>query len=715
MVDAPDLEAACLGGTPFFAAVCYPDLGVTDARHSSVTMFTDTPGDKPQYMLTSLRQTGALWGLAYSQHEPALYAGAFRRRSIDVGSGGIGAIYRLDLPTGKLSLFARVPNAAAREPNITEEDPLGKHEAGRMGLGDVDLNTAESELYAVNLHDRRIYRYAVPAGTLLGSFPHGAAAEAWAADARPFGLGFHEGRLYHGVVNSAESTGRVKDLMAVVYSSLPDGADLRLVAQFRLDYPRGRLGQRLDPPGFDSTTVDLAWRPWDDKLPKFLTGLILLIDPMPLVSDLVFDSAGNMTLGLRDRFGDMVRSAPYTLDVGLGIGDILYGQRTEAGWDVAVEPEHYGDEFASGDEGAQGGLAYHAGSDRVVSPNISEVVQNRYGSHNFDAAAMWYAPGSANKMGHETLCPTNQALPTLWPLQTSGLAWPQPARVALADNEGVLKNVGDVETLCGPWLTPTPTSTATIPLTPTPEPTRTPTVTPSVSPSPSASPSSSPTATRTPRATNTPAPLLLPVALKEDCGADTQRTDVVLVIDASSSMLERTSTGRPKIDAARAAAQTFLAELHLDAGDQAAIVWFNDEARLEQALTADRTLLDAALARIVTRPLTRIDLGIAAARGELTGPRRRDGNTPVMIVLTDGRANPVPVDVAVAEATRAKDAGVMVFTIGLGADLDFAALTAMASRPAFFYNAPDGEALAGIYRGIAVAIPCPMGAFWGRR
>jgi hypothetical protein len=28
---------------------------------------------------------------------------------------------------------------------------------------------------------------------------------------------------------------------------------------------------------------------------------------------------------------------------------------------------------------------------------------------------------------------------------------------------------------------------------------------------------------------------------------------------------------------------------------------------------------------------------------------------------------------------------------------------------------PDAEALAGIYRGIAVAIPCPADAFWGRR
>ena len=65
-----------------------------------------------------------------------------------------------------------------------------------------------------------------------------------------------------------------------------------------------------------------------------------------------------------------------------------------------------------------------------------------------------------------------------------------------------------------------------------------------------------------------------------------------------------------------------------------------------------------------------------------------------------------------AEAQRAKDAGVVVFTVGLGSNFD---LAAMASQPAFFYNAPDGDALAGVYRGIAVAIPCPAGAFWGRR
>jgi len=87
----------------------------------------------------------------------------------------------------------------------------------------------------------------------------------------------------------------------------------------------------------------------------------------------------------------------------------------------------------------------------------------------------------------------------------------------------------------------------------------------------------------------------------------------------------------------------------------------------------------------------------------------------VLIVLTDGRANPVGPEAAVEEARRAKQAGVIVYTIGLGQDLDVDALEQMASGSARFYRAPDAEQLADIYQQIAVTIPCPAAGFWGRR
>lgn len=57
----------------------------------------------------------------------------------------------------------------------------------------------------------------------------------------------------------------------------------------------------------------------------------------------------------------------------------------------------------------------------------------------------------------------------------------------------------------------------------------------------------------------------------------------------------------------------------------------------------------------------------------------------------------------------------MVYTIGLGDDLDLEALEAMASRPSFFFRAPDAEDLAAIYASIAVDVPCPAARFWGGR
>lgn len=176
-------------------------------------------------------------------------------------------------------------------------------------------------------------------------------------------------------------------------------------------------------------------------------------------------------------------------------------------------------------------------------------------------------------------------------------------------------------------------------------------------------------------------------------------------------MQEPISIGRTKIDTAIAAVEAFLSNLDLPV-DQAAIVAFNHDAWLLQPLTGDRGLLDASLRRVVPAPQTRLDRGVETAHEELLSDRRRSGNRAMLIVLTDGLANPVPVSVAVERALAAKTDGIVIFTIGVGLTPDEEALRSMATKPEFYHWAPDAEELSAIYRRIAVTVPCPEDAFW---
>ncbi|MCE7938592.1 MAG: VWA domain-containing protein [Chloroflexi bacterium CFX6] len=271
--------------------------------------------------------------------------------------------------------------------------------------------------------------------------------------------------------------------------------------------------------------------------------------------------------------------------------------------------------------------------------------------------------------------------------------------------------VMDVLTTNGhlPTATPTPTDA------PSPTATATPTPTPTASATPSPSATAIATPTPTPTPTAPPHPIYLPVSLNEQCLPHQIRQDVVLVLDTSSSMSAATRAGRRKIDAAREAALGYLALLKLEDGDRAAVVTFDVTARVVERLSSHRPTLGAALRDASLGIQTCIPCAMEAAATELAPPRRRDGNTPVIVLLTDGRSNPRPVAEAVDLAARAKGTGIVVYTIGLGDDIESDALAAMASRPSFFFRAPDAEDLAALYASIAVDVPCPAARFWGRR
>jgi hypothetical protein len=263
--DAPDFDAACRDGEPFFVAASYRGQAARnrppDLRAPSVILFRDTPNDDPYYSLATFRDTGAVWGLAYSRSDAAVYAGTFHKRAMPYGPEGPGAIYRIDLGTGEVSHFATVPNAGDRQRGSPmsrgdrDFDRARGRDVGKVALGDMDFSDDESLLFVTNLHDTKIYRFEMPSGNLLGGFEHGAAHEVWQRDARPFGLAFHNGHVYHGVVNSR---GAGSEFVARVYRSDPDGSNMAVVANLELNYRRDGIRLRT------ISGAAVGWKAWRD-------------------------------------------------------------------------------------------------------------------------------------------------------------------------------------------------------------------------------------------------------------------------------------------------------------------------------------------------------------------------------------------------------------------------------------------------------------------
>jgi Mg-chelatase subunit ChlD/sugar lactone lactonase YvrE len=272
--------------------------------------------------------------------------------------------------------------------------------------------------------------------------------------------------------------------------------------------------------------------------------------------------------------------------------------------------------------------------------------------------------------------------------------WPTNV-VAWGDYVDGFGNTGRVD-FPVPWVRVLPSNVPTA--TPTPPPTVPPTDTPA--------PTATPPPTATPRPTGPPEPIFIPLALKERCVPGYRHADIMLVLDTSISM-----TGAP-LEAAKQAARLFIGLLDLP-GDQVGVVAFNAEATLLSRLAVDASHLDQAINALTPRPGTRIFLGLEVAAAELASDRHRPTSVPVIVLLTDGVGEDTPRTLRVAAQARAD--GVMVFAIGLGADVDAQFLEAMAGARARRFIAPGPGDLAGIYRQVAGVVPCPPEAFWGGR
>lgn len=254
-----------------------------------------------------------------------------------------------------------------------------------------------------------------------------------------------------------------------------------------------------------------------------------------------------------------------------------------------------------------------------------------------------------------------------------------------------------------PTATPSPIPTAT------PAPTSTPTATPrptaSATPSRPTSPSPAPTDTATPE----PRPIYFPLILREECRSQHQRADVALLIDTSSSM-----TGQ-KLRDAQDAALAFVDAMDLAPGrDQVTVVRFDSEAEVRQTLTHDRPAIEQVIRGLGVRSGTYIDRGLAAALAELQSARRIKANIPVVVLLTDGRQSG-DAQAALDVARLVRDAGIALYAIGLGEEVDAGILTAIAGTPSRYRFAPESADLRAIYADVAKDIRCPDEQLWPRR
>ncbi|MFD8595553.1 SdrD B-like domain-containing protein [Kitasatospora sp. NPDC059646] len=285
------------------ATACQPATGDPAAQRTLLTFPYQSRGvNKDVTDIGTVAGTGNVFGIAWNRDDRRLFSSAQAKRATVYGPGGPGAIYVTDPATKATRLFTTVPNAGATA--HTDANDAGFMAAvGKESLGGLKLTEDNRDLYVVNLHDRKLYRY--DATTATAEKPKAVYAIPApdcpsAADWRPFGLGMQDGTGYVGGVCSGESTQKIADLRAVVLPFDPATGEFGAAV----------LNQPLDHRGTPATAcAGYYWYPWQDGEPG-PNGTTCGLNPEPELGEIGFEADGSMLLSFRDRYADQAAAAP---------------------------------------------------------------------------------------------------------------------------------------------------------------------------------------------------------------------------------------------------------------------------------------------------------------------------------------------------------------------------------------------------------------------
>ena len=341
----------------------------------------------PMKVLTKTKDIGSVWGSVFQRQSKQAFYGALVRRHVGLGKLGTGGIYRIDMsgPTAITTPFLDVKTLGIDTGPIphrglpaskdsTSTDSLSMHAAAKTGFGGFTFSEDQKNIWLINLFDRKLYR--IPVGIPAVAPTNPSVVESFAipnpgcsnGDYRPWGLKAHRGKLYVGVVCSAETSQDTADLHATLYEFTPSTGAYKVVLDFPLNYNKGPL----DPTGPNCFNYR-NFLPWTDKFPQVcnqnaVQGFVM--HPQPILADVEFEDDGSLAIVIMDRFGLQAGNAqsrpkPSPTDPkghnGFMSGDLLRASRNSNGTFTLESNGKSGDLVGTGmanNEGPGGGEFY---------------------------------------------------------------------------------------------------------------------------------------------------------------------------------------------------------------------------------------------------------------------------------------------------------------------------------------------------------------------
>lgn len=352
LLSIPVYGAGLAAGDTRPALMAFPYTASGDGR---------VAGNEP-ITVVERQQVGTVWGVAYQNKTQRLFTAAFTKRHAGYGPRGEGGVYAIDFTQPSVPVLAgsfdlqgitpanggaaidlgtvnRTVGSAdydiSTQPSI-DLDAFDK--VGKTSFGGINLAEDGKTLWLVNLNQRALISVDVSGATAtlpgtVNQYPISALAGIPVCTngvLRPFAIKLYEGKGYLGTVCSAENSGSRSNLAAYVLSFDPGNvaAGFGNALSFPLNYNRESVGGG----GVGE------WNPWSDVWLPEMDGDNRR-NAEPILGDIEFDSQGNMTIALLDRFahqsGKNNRPAitgSSALASGMSNGDLLKACKTAGGW-----------------------------------------------------------------------------------------------------------------------------------------------------------------------------------------------------------------------------------------------------------------------------------------------------------------------------------------------------------------------------------------------